>query len=59
MLHHAIACAIKVFYMVNDITVTLPYRLSNRRTNRDRSPTSEELSRMIEIEDIREKAIVA
>jgi integrase len=51
--------AIKVFYMCNGLTVTLPYRLSNNRTNRDRAPKPEELQKLIDIADVRDKVIVS
>ena len=49
--------AIKMFYMINGLTIRLPYRLSNQRTNKDRAPTPEELQRLIDIGDLREKVI--
>ena len=51
--------AIKGFYMVNNVTISLPYRLSNQRTNRDRAPTPEELQHLIDIADLRDKVIVS
>jgi integrase len=51
--------AIKVFYMVNGLTINLPYHLSNHRTNRDRAPTPEELQHLLDIGDLRDKVIVS
>lgn len=51
--------AIKVFYMVNSVSISLPYRLSNQRTYRDRAPTPEELQHLVDIADLRDKVIVS
>jgi integrase len=51
--------AIKVFYMVNSVSISLPYRLSNQRINKDRAPTPEELQHLIDIADLRDKVIVS
>lgn len=51
--------AIKVFYMINSVSISLPYRLSNQRTYRDRAPTPEELQHLVDIADLRDKVIVS
>jgi len=51
--------AIKTFYMVNGSKVGLPYRLPDRIIYRDRAPTPEELCKLLEVGDLRERFIVA
>jgi len=52
------AC-IKTFYRVNGIQITTPIRYKARTTYRDRAPTPEEIQRMIEMANLREKAMIA
>jgi len=56
---HCYAKHIKTFYRVNGVKVDLNEPLSRRVTYRDRSPTPEELTRTLEIADLREKVIVS
>jgi len=50
---------IKTFYKVNGIEISLPIRYSSRVTYRDRAPRPEEVQRLIEVADLREKAIIS
>ena len=52
------AC-IKTFYKVNRIQIAPPIKYKARTTHRDRAPTPEEIQKMIEVADLREKAIIA
>jgi len=50
---------VKTFFRANSIHLNLPYRLMRRVRYRDRSPTPEELTAIIDVADIREKLIVS
>jgi len=56
---HCYAKHIKTFYRVNGVKIDLNEPLSRRVTYRDRSPKPEELTRVLEIADLREKVIVS
>jgi site-specific recombinase XerD len=56
---HCYAKHIKTFYRVNKVKIELSEPLSRRVTYKDRAPTAEEVARMLEIADLREKVIVA
>jgi len=51
--------SIRAFYRVNRIDVKLPQPLSRRVVHRDRAPKPEELQRLIDISELREKVIVS
>jgi len=53
------AKAIKTFYRINGIPIALPYPLSRKSVIKDRAPTPEELSRLLECADLREAVIVS
>lgn len=55
---HCYAKHIKTFYRVNGVKIELTEPLSRRVTYKDRSPTPEELTRILEIATLREKVIV-
>jgi len=50
---------IKSFYKINGIPLPLARRFNTRNLSKDRSPTPEELQRIIDIADLREKVIVS
>jgi len=50
---------VKALFRTNGLVLNLPYKLSKRVVYRDRSPSPEELQRLIDIADIREKAIIS
>jgi len=56
---HCYAKHIRTFYRVNGVKIELSGHLSRRVTYRDRSPTPEELSRILDIADLRQKVIVS
>jgi len=56
---HCYAKHIRTFYRVNGVKIELSGPLSRRVTYRDRSPTPEELSRILDIADLRQKVIVS
>jgi site-specific recombinase XerD len=56
-IHHVIK-DIRTFYRVNRVEVKLTEPLSRRITYKDRAPTPEELTRLIEIADLRTKTII-
>jgi len=56
---HCYAKHIRTFYRVNGVKIELTEPLSRRVTYKDRSPTPEELTRVLEIADLREKVIVS
>lgn len=49
---------VRTFYRVNGVKIELSEPLSRRVTYKDRAPTPEELARLLEIADLREKVIV-
>ena len=51
--------SVKTFYRVNGVKVELSEPLSRRVTYKDRSPTAEELTRVLDIADLRGKVIVS
>lgn len=51
--------AVKALYRVNEIDLRLPHPISRRAVKRDRAPRPEELQRLIDIADLREKVIVS
>jgi type I restriction-modification system DNA methylase subunit/site-specific recombinase XerD len=57
-IHHIIS-DIRTFYRVNGVEVKLTEHLSRRITYKDRAPTPEELTRLLEIADLRTKTIVS
>jgi integrase len=50
---------VKALYRANGVTLVLPHRLTRRVKYPDRSPTPEELSRVLDAADLREKVIVS
>jgi len=53
------AKAIRSLYRVNGIELKLPYSLSRRSVRKDRAPRPEELQRLLETADPREKVIIS
>lgn len=53
------AKAIKALYRVNGVRIELPYSLSRKPVVKDRAPTTEELSKLLEIADLRDKVIIS
>jgi site-specific recombinase XerD len=53
------AKAIRSLYRVNGIEVKLPYSLSRRSIRKDRAPKPEELQRLLDAGDLREKAVIS
>jgi site-specific recombinase XerD len=51
--------AIRALYRVNGIDIKLPQPISRRTVKRDRAPKPEELQRVIDIADLRERVIVS
>ena len=51
--------AIKTLYRVNRISIALPHPLSRKSVVKDRAPTPEELTKLLEIADLREKVITS
>ena len=51
--------AVKTLFRINGLNLCLPYKLHKYVVTKDRAPTPEELSRLIDIADIRGKLIVA
>jgi site-specific recombinase XerD len=51
--------AIRALYRVNGIDIKLPQPISRRTVKRDRAPKPEELQRVINIADLRERVIVS
>jgi len=52
------AKAIRSLYRVNGIEVRLPYALSRRSVSKDRAPRPEELQRLLDMGDLREKFVI-
>ncbi len=50
---------VKALFRVNGITLTLPYRVPKKIRYPDRAPIPEELSKVIDIADLRDKVIVS
>jgi len=50
---------VRALYRANGVKLELPYRLSRRVVYSDRAPTQEELARLIEVADLRGKAIIS
>ncbi|MHA1789891.1 MAG: hypothetical protein ACTSXT_11800, partial [Candidatus Helarchaeota archaeon] len=50
---------VKALFRVNGLRLDLPFSFSKRVKYQDRAPTPEELQKIIEIGDIREKTIVS
>jgi site-specific recombinase XerD len=50
--------SVKTFYRVNGVKIELSEPLSRRVVYKDRAPTPEELSKILDIADLREKVIV-
>jgi integrase len=53
------AKSVRALYRTNGVKLELPYRLSRRVVYSDRAPTQEKLTRILEVADIRGKAIVS
>ena len=51
--------AAKAFYHCNGVKIEIAEKLSRRITYKDRAPTHEELTKVLDAADIREKAIIA
>ena len=56
---HGCAKHIKTFYRINGIEVRLPYALPRRVTYKDRAPKPEELQRLLEAGDLRDKVVLS
>lgn len=50
---------VKALFRANGLEISFPYRLPRRVVYHDRAPTPEELTKLIEIADIREKVIIS
>lgn len=50
---------VKTLFRVNGVALTLPYKLPRYTRFSDRAPTPEELSRVMEISDIKEKTVIS
>ena len=50
---------VKALYRTNGIEIVLPYRLPRRVKYNDRAPTPEELTKIMDIADIREKVAIS
>jgi site-specific recombinase XerD len=53
------AKAIKTFYRINKVVINLPYPLKRQSTRKDRSPTPEELMKLLDVADLRGKVIIS
>jgi len=56
---HGCAKHIKTFYKINGVEIKLPYALSRRVIYKDRAPKPEELQRLLDVADLREKVIIS
>ena len=56
---HGCAKHIKTFYKINGIEVRLPFALPRRVTYKDRAPKPEELQRLLEVAELREKLVIS
>jgi integrase len=50
---------VKALFRANDIILQLPYQLPRRIKFKDRSPTPEELQKLMDIADLRERVIIS
>ncbi len=50
---------IKALYRVNEVPLHLPYHLKAKVQYHDRAPTPEELTKLIDLADIREKVVIS
>ncbi len=50
---------VKQLYRANGLRIELPYRLSKKVKFRDRSPTPEEVQKLVDLGDLRERVIVS
>ncbi len=53
------AKAIKTLYRVNGVSIVLPYPLSRKTVMKDRAPAPDELVKLLEFADLREKVIIS
>ena len=53
------AKTLRSLYRVNGVDIKLPYALSRRSVRRDRAPKLEELGRLVDVADLREKVIIS
>jgi len=51
--------AVKALYRTNQINIDLPYPLPQRVVKRDRAPKQEELQKLMDIADLRERVIIS
>jgi len=51
--------SVKALFRISNIPLNLPYRLKRRVVYRDRSPTPEELQRLMDIADLRERVVIS
>ncbi len=51
--------SMKQLYRANGLRIELPYRLSKRVKFKDRSPTPEEVQKLIDLSDLRERGIIS
>ena len=56
---HTCAKHIKTLYRINGVEIKLPYALPRRVTYKARAPNGEELQRLLDVADLREKAIIS
>jgi len=50
---------VKALYRVNKLKVELSFHISKKVTYKDRAPTPEEVQKLIEVADVRERAIIS
>lgn len=50
---------VKALYRANNLSINLSYRLKKRVRYEDRAPTPEELSKLIDLADLRDKVVVS
>ncbi|MDR0470673.1 MAG: site-specific integrase [Nitrososphaerota archaeon] len=55
--NHLKAC--KIFYKTNDVKIEFNGRIRRKTTYKDRAPTPEELTKLLDVGNLREKTIVA
>lgn len=53
------AKAVKTLYRVNGISIVLPYPLSRKSVIKDRAPTPDELSKLLDLANLREGVIIS